>query len=231
MQTYVVKLQSEIPLTYRTQKAVDSVNLDIKEKSIHELKVSADLSSPFSVGAIVGASGSGKTTLARQIWGPSALEDTALEPSLPIIEQFPKDMSYDDCVDALTGVGLTSVPCWVRPVYTLSNGQRARAEAAIRLSQPRADDDVVVFDEWTSTVDRTVAQVMSHRLQKVARKNNRRIVVLSCHSDVVSWLDPDWTIDCSTQEYSKKKALGNPSPSTSQSVRVAPGRILASITI
>lgn len=229
MQTYVVRLQSEIPLTYRTQKAVDSVNLDIAEKSVHELKITADIDTPFNVGAIVGASGSGKTTLAKKLWGEQALACDQVDLAKPIIEQFPEDMSYDECVDALTGVGLTSVPCWVRPLYTLSNGQRARAEAALRLS--RAGDEIVVFDEWTSTVDRTVAQVMSHRLQKISRGKKKRIVVLSCHNDVVPWLDPDWVIDCSTAEFSKKKALGGNSISISPSARSPRGDISASITI
>lgn len=228
MQSHVVRLTSEIPITYRTQRAADSVNLNIKEKSTHTLSIEGDFSSPFQIGAIVGSSGSGKTTLAKQLFGLP--EESKLDPSLPIIEAFPKEMPYDDCVDALTGVGLSSVPCWLRPAYTLSNGQRARAEAALAIATAKPGS-VIVFDEWTSTVDRTVAQIMSHRLQKEARKKGLKIVVCACHSDVLPWLDPDWTVDCNTQEYSKKKAQGPTSSLRSGSATERLGPILASIII
>jgi len=105
----------------------------------------------------------------------------------------------------LCGVGLTSVPCWIRPAYTLSNGQRARAECALQMA--REDSDIVVIDEWTSVVDRTVAKVMSHCIQKHARKNKKKIVLLSCHYDVVEWLNPDWIIDANKQEYINRRLL------------------------
>jgi energy-coupling factor transporter ATP-binding protein EcfA2 len=104
----------------------------------------------------------------------------------------------------LCGVGLTSVPCWIRPVYTLSNGQKARAECALQMARK---DGMIVIDEWTSVVDRTVAKVMSHCIQKHARKTGKRIVLLSCHYDVVEWLNPDWVIDANKQTYTDRRSL------------------------
>lgn len=103
----------------------------------------------------------------------------------------------------LYGIGLTSVPCWIRPVYTLSNGQKARAIAALQM----AHEEIFVIDEWTSVVDRTVAKAMSNCLQKFARAKNRQVVVLSCHYDVIEWLNPDWIIDCNKQEYVDRRLL------------------------
>lgn len=203
MQTYVVNLKCEIPQSFRTQKAGDSVNLRIDEKSQHRLEVNADLKTPYNVGLIVGNSGSGKTTLARNIFG-SEWESEILDLGKPVIDQFPEAWTYDDCTRALTGIGLTSIPCWVRPAATLSNGQRCRAEAALKLSR---SDGVIVIDEWTSVVDRTVAKVMSNSVQKFARKQNRSIVLLSCHYDVIEWLNPDWIIDCNTQTYEDRRAM------------------------
>jgi len=228
MQNYRVELESVIPKTYRTQKAVDSVNLDVMKKSRHVLEVEADLTSPYNVGLIVGASGSGKTTLARQIFGEDCTRDV-LVGETPVIEQFPKGMKYDACVEALTGVGLTSIPCWVRPAHTLSNGQRARAEAALKTA---TGSDVVVLDEWTSTVDRTIAQIMCAKISKQYRKGARRIVLLSCHYDVIPWLQPDWIIDCNTGSYEKKKSTGGSRLNLpSENVQAALGGILASIII
>lgn len=202
MQDYRVRLESPVSRTFRCQKAANSLDIDVEKKSIHELSIRADLESPYNVGLIVGASGSGKTTLARQIFGDACF-DLAIDEALPIIDQFPEDMSYDDCAAMLAGVGLTSVPCWIRPVYTLSNGQRSRAAAALQMSMGR---DFVV-DEWTSVVDRTVAKAMSNCLQKFARRADRRVVCLSCHYDVVDWLNPDWIIDCNRQEFIDRRSL------------------------
>lgn len=204
MQNYVVKLESEIFSSFRCQKAANSLDIDIKKKSKHELSVAADLKTPYSVGLIIGASGSGKTTLAKSIFGPECFQ-IDLKLDQPIIEQFPSEWSYDECAAALSGMGLTSVVCWIRPVYTLSNGQRSRAEAALLLA--KNNDQTVVIDEWTSVVDRTVAKVMSHCVAKHARKYNKKIVLVSCHYDVIEWLNPDWIIDCNKQTYENRRNM------------------------
>jgi ABC-type dipeptide/oligopeptide/nickel transport system ATPase subunit len=204
MQNYVVTLESPVVDSFRCRKAADSVNLDIKKKSIHHLEVGADITTSFNIGVIFGSSGSGKTTLARQMFGSESLLE-AVDPAKPIIEQFPQGMSYDECVGALTGVGLTSIPCWIRTANTLSNGQRARAEAAIKCASDTGR--IVVIDEWTSVVDRDVARVMSHSIQKFARRQKKKIVLITCHWDVVEWLNPDWVIDCNTQTYKDRRNM------------------------
>jgi ABC-type Mn2+/Zn2+ transport system ATPase subunit len=187
---------------FRSQRAANSLDIDTKKKAVHELSIAAELDSDFNVGLIVGSSGSGKTTLARQIFGDAVFENT-IDPETPIIEQLPQEMTYDECAETLSGIGLTSVPCWIRPVKTLSNGQRARAEAALAMSRA----EVVVIDEWTSVVDRTVAKVMSHCVQKSARRKKKRVILLSCHYDVIEWLNPDWVIDCNSQKFIDRRLL------------------------
>lgn len=202
MQTYHVKLESPVSSSYRCKRAADSLDIDVVKKSIHELSIQADLKSPYDIGLIVGASGSGKTTLAKKIFGDSCLS-MILDETKPIIEQLPTDYDYETCANILSGIGLTSVPCWIRPVNTLSNGQKARAEAALLMTR----DELTVIDEWTSVVDRTVAKVMSHCIQKHARKNKKQVVILSCHYDVIDWLNPDWIIDCNTQKFIDRRSL------------------------
>jgi hypothetical protein len=77
LQSYVVTLTSEIPTSFRTQKAADSVNLRIAEKSKHELKVAADLKTPYSVGLIVGNSGSRNLNLVGYDHGLADLDAVA----------------------------------------------------------------------------------------------------------------------------------------------------------
>jgi GNAT superfamily N-acetyltransferase len=50
----------------------------------------------------------------------------------------------------------------------------------------------VVFDEFTSTVDRTVAKIGSQAVAKTVRARNQQFVAITCHEDVVTWLNPDW---------------------------------------
>lgn len=203
MQNFVVELHSDPPTGFKAIKAAQSVDLDVTKKLTHKLEINADITTHYNVGLIIGASGSGKTTLAEKIYGKDAF-DTLLNLSKPVIEQFPEGMSYDECVHALTGIGLSQVPCWLKPAGALSNGQKARAEAALQMC---SDKKVVVIDEFTSVVDRNVAKVMAHCVQKFARKYEKQIVLISCHYDVVDWLNPDWVIDCNNAEYINRRYL------------------------
>lgn len=203
MQNYELTLKCDVPNSYLCQRAADSLDIDVQKKQIHHFKIKADLDSPFKIGLIIGSSGSGKTTLAKNIFGENCF-DEILDLTKPVIEQFPSDWSYDDCSKALNSIGLNSVPCWIKPAYTLSNGQKARAEAALQMAQEK---EIIVLDEWTSVVDRNVAKVMSHCIQKYARKNQKKIILLSCHYDVVDWINPDWIIDCNKQEYIDRRSM------------------------
>lgn len=200
--TIEVKLESPVSNNFRCKMACDSLDIDIKKKSIHHLKIeNVIIPETWNIGLVYGASGSGKTTLAKTIFGDSVFTSSISEDE-PIINQFPKEYTYEQCAAILSGIGLNSVPCWVRPVKTLSNGQRARAEAALMMVK---NDGIILIDEWTSVVDRTVAKAMSHCLQKFARKNNKQIILLSCHYDVLEWLIPDWLIDCNEQKFNLKQ--------------------------
>jgi ABC-type Mn2+/Zn2+ transport system ATPase subunit/GNAT superfamily N-acetyltransferase len=203
VQTYNLVLKSDVSSSFRCQKAANSLDIDTNKKSVHEINITADLNSPFNIGLVVGSSGSGKTTLMKSIYGDDCF-DQILDNSKPIIDQFDESMSYEDCVHALMGVGLTSVPCWIRPVYTLSNGQRARAECALQMTSKK---EFVLIDEWTSVVDRNSAKVMSHCIQKYARKSGKRIILCSCHYDIIDWINPDFVIDCNTQTYTNYRSM------------------------
>lgn len=227
------ELKSEIFNNFRCKMACDSLDIDIEKKSIHSLVIdNIEIPNDWQIGLIYGASGSGKTTLAKHLFGEEIFK-SVLNEDEPIINQFPKEMSYDECASLLNGIGLNSVPCWVRPVKTLSNGQRARAEAALLMVQ----NQLTVIDEWTSVVDRTVAKAMSHCVQKFARKQKKQIILLSCHYDILEWVKPDWMIDCNKQEFvlPKSDAFFLPqkknSHSKSKKFQATHGDILASIII
>ena len=191
------ELKSEVFNTFRCQAAANSLDIDVKKKSIHKLEVNnIILPKNWNIGLIYGASGSGKTTLAKHLFGDNIF-DCSLDENKSIIDQLPKEYTYEDCANILNGIGLNSVPCWIRPIKTLSNGQKARAEAAYLMCK----QDFICIDEWTSVVDRTVAKAMSVCLHKFAKKHNKQIILLSCHYDILEWVKPDWLIDCNKQQY------------------------------
>lgn len=51
------------------------------------------------------------------------------------------------------------------------------------------------MDEFTSVIDRQVAKIASHTIQKTIRRAKRQFVGVACHYDIVDWLQPDWIIE------------------------------------
>ena len=66
--------------------------------------------------------------------------------------------SIKEITGALTAVGFSSPPNWIKPYHVLSNGERFRCDLARAILE---GGELVVFDEFTSVVDRTVA---THRI-------------------------------------------------------------------
>ena len=65
---------------------------------------------------------------------------------------------------------------------------------------------LVVFDEFTSVVDRTVAKVASAAVSRGIRRGALpvRFVAVTCHYDVVEWLAPDWVLDMANGKLSRR---------------------------
>jgi len=80
---------------------------------------------------------------------------------------------------------------------------------------------LVVFDEFTSVVDRTVARAVSAALAKAIRRRwvDCRFVAVTCHYDVIEWLCPDWVIDMAVGR-AERRCLRRP-PIRLQIVRCA----------
>lgn len=154
---------------------------------------------PWHIGLIVGPSGCGKTTVARHLFTEMAgLDEQGRPPSFrewitrgAVVDAFPEAMPIKDIVALLSSVGFASPPAWLRPFHVLSTGQRFRVTLALLLAHTPADQRIV-FDEYTSVVDRTVARIGSAALAKTIRQARRQFVAVTCHEDVEAWLQPDW---------------------------------------
>jgi GNAT superfamily N-acetyltransferase len=161
------------------------------------------LDEAWTIGAIVGPSGSGKSTLARAAFGDAVLKPAAWAADAAVIDGFPAG-SIGEVTQALAAVGFNSPPAWLRPFQVLSNGEQFRCELARALL---SDEPLVVCDEFTSVVDRTVAQIGSAALAKAVRRANgaRRFVAVTCHYDVLPWLEPDWVLDLASGQLSRRR--------------------------
>ncbi len=159
------------------------VNLPIEEK-------------PWQIGLIIGPSGSGKSTLSREAFpnapAVSANHGYDWPADRSIVDGFPEGLSIKDITGTLSSVGFSSPPSWVRPFQFLSTGEQFRATVVRALLDPAP---LVVLDEFTSVVDRTVAQIGSAAVAKAVRRTQKQIVCVTCHYDVEEWLCPDWTIE------------------------------------
>ena len=189
--------------TFRSEKVRSQFDIQPKDKLTHEVTLDWDLPSEWSIGAIVGPSGSGKTTLAAEQFtnaeifdGTQAVVDWPDDKS--IVDGFPDSAEVSEITEALSKVGFSSPPNWLQPYHTLSTGQRFRVDMA-RLLIDEAETPRVV-DEFTSTVDRQVAKSISHATAKYARSQDQQFVAVSCHYDILDWLEPDWVVDLESEE-------------------------------
>jgi energy-coupling factor transporter ATP-binding protein EcfA2 len=151
---------------------------------------------PWNLGLIVGPSGCGKTTVARRFFAGAIARQAFLDAwpaDRSVLDAFPAGLSIKDVAELLASVGFASPPAWLRPFGVLSTGQQFRVSLARLLASARPGEPAVI-DEFTSTVDRTVAQVGSAALARTVRRRGLQVVAVTCHEDVEVWLQPDWVL-------------------------------------
>jgi hypothetical protein len=150
---------------------------------------------PWHIGLIVGPSGCGKSTITRRLW-PWVTEGPANWPvDASLLDAFPASLSIKLITEILSSVGFSSPPAWLRPFAVLSTGQQFRVTLARLIAEALATptpERPIVCDEFTSVVDRTVAQIGSAAIARTVRARKLRFVAATCHEDVERWLDPDW---------------------------------------
>ena len=154
--------------------------------------------SDWKIGVIVGPSGSGKTSLGKEIWGGAAMWQPDWPRDQPIIDAISPSGDFDQVTAALAGVGLGTVPAWLRPYSVLSNGEKFRADLA-RVICERPEK--VIIDEFSSVVDRQIAKFGALAFSKSWKRGGGQCVLLSCHYDIIEWLEPCWVLDTATGKY------------------------------
>jgi GNAT superfamily N-acetyltransferase len=191
---------------------------DLPAEAVSRVSWNADLPlgrDPWSIGLIVGPSGCGKTTLARRLFtdaeyhGPAdhSLDEVFQYGS--VVDAFPESMGIEDIVAILSAVGFASPPAWLKPFHVLSTGQQFRVRLALLLATT-PPSRAIVFDEYTSVVDRTVAQIGSAAVAKLVRQRGQRFIAVTCHDDVEDFLQPDWVYRPAEERFTRRSLRRRP---------------------
>lgn len=202
--------KTQVAQSFRVDQVRGMFDVPHKAEVVTEWDVVIPIESrPWQIGAIIGASGSGKTTIATELFRDSYLHTHFdWHPTASILDGFPKDITTKDVVEMLSSVGLCSPPHWLKPFGHLSNGQKFRVELARLLL---SEHPCVLFDEFTSVVDRDVAKVCCAALSKTIRRRLRpQLVAISCHFDIIDWLQPDWVYDVTANRFEWRSLQRHP---------------------
>lgn len=191
--------------SYRAARVRDIFNCE--DGSLFEISAEIPVEDEgWAIGLIVGASGSGKSSIGAKIFG--GLKDLNHGWSgAPIIDDIAPGRSFEDATAALVAAGLGSVPAWLRPYKVLSNGEKFRAGLARILA---GREDKCCIDEFTSVIDRDVAKTASAAFAKAWRRRGGQCVLLSCHYDIIEWVQPDWVFDTSSKTLERRSLRRRP---------------------
>jgi GNAT superfamily N-acetyltransferase len=198
-------VESALDRTIRVRQLEAMFDVPASERARIEFKGDCPTESfDWNVGLIVGPSGCGKSSILSRLFAPPAQLDWTAK---SVVDDFSEEYSIQDISEICQSVGFNTIPAWMRPFAVLSNGERFRVELARRLMR---DDPIIVMDEFTSVVDRQVAQIGAHAVQKYIRKHDKRFVAASCHYDILDWLQPDWILEPATMSFARRSLQRRP---------------------
>ena len=156
------------------------------------------------MGLFSGASGSGKSSLMRGVVdalrneriegdrAPLIVDISALElGERTLIDSFAAPVA--EAMHLLSSCGLGEAHLMLRTPGELSDGQRYRFRLALGLAQR---PDWIVADEFTATLDRTLAQVVAFNVRRLADRTGVGFLLATTHEDVAADLSPDVRVQC-----------------------------------
>lgn len=219
--------------TFRTESVIGSFDLQV-ESLKQRFRGNIDIENKnWNIGLIVGASGSGKSTIAKEVFGKEYFKNHVWGDNA-IVDEMPKNRTMSEIEKTFTSVGFASPPSWLKPFGVLSNGEKMRVEIAYCLL---SDDPMTVYDEFTSVVNREVAKTASMAINKALKRSGKKFIAISCHDDIIPYLQPDWIYNTDEQRFffakTNTKSQNSSSKFTSLTTLIKSqyGKFLSNITI
>jgi GNAT superfamily N-acetyltransferase/ABC-type uncharacterized transport system YnjBCD ATPase subunit len=193
-----VAVETEPSRTVRAQQLSAAFDVPLRERERLSWKGELPLDErDWLVGLIVGPSGSGKSTILRETFGDAL---SLAWPSRAVVDDFSGEMSIEDVVGVCQAVGFNTIPAWLRPFDVLSTGEQFRVTLARTMLETPPHEPVLI-DEFTSVVDRQIAKIGAHAVQKWCRREERQLIAATCHYDVIDWLQPDWVFEPASMNF------------------------------
>lgn len=195
MPSFDIVKKNNPDVTFRVSKIQSDFDVKL-EHSNERFTGTINIPDDWNIGVIFGGSGTGKSTIAKHLWGECEGYISGFEYNkTSVIDDMPKT-DIEEIVRMFYAVGFGSVPSWLKPYNVLSNGEKMRVDLARAL----LENDFVIFDEFTSVVDRQVAETMCIATHKAVKRQNKKFIAVTCHKDVVQWLQPDWAFDTNVMQ-------------------------------
>jgi ABC-type ATPase with predicted acetyltransferase domain len=215
------------PDSFRAQSVIGSFTLnDVKMEKQFVGTIPLE-DEKWQIGVIVGRSGTGKTSIAKQLFPKEYIRGFTYAHDT-VLDDFPENVSVNEITKALCNVGFASPPDWLKAYEHLSQGEKMRVDIARALC---LNQQLIVFDEFTSVVDREIAKVSAYAIAKAVRRTTKQFIAVTCHYDIIEWFEPDWVFCTDDMSFSKKKERDQKSKSQSTGAREVYVDCLATITI
>lgn len=189
MSNFNIIRKNDIEKTFRVAKVMSDFDVKIEHSNEH-FEGNIDIPKEWNIGLIVGGSGTGKTTIINELFKDNIITNFDYN-NKSVLDNMPDNIETKDIEKMFYSVGFGSVPSWLKSYKVLSNGEKMRVDLARAL----LEKDFIVFDEFTSVVDRQVAQTACIAINKAIKGTNKKFIAVSCHKDIIEWLQPDWIFD------------------------------------
>lgn len=187
-----IRYRIKTEITPRTTAVAEAFGLGIDEFQERVIYDNAELKiGPGDIVYITGESGSGKSVLLKALEKDLGavnvinIRDVAVESDKPLIDMVGE--TFQQSLTLLSKVGLNDAFLFLRRFSQLSEGQKYRFKLAKLIESGR---QYWVADEFCSTLDRDTAKIVAFNVQKLARKNDRTVLVATAHDDLLEDLGP-----------------------------------------
>ena len=169
-------VSSKISDTFRTKKIKGMFDVEFDEiKKEYDVNIPIE-NKKWNVGLIIGNSGTGKTTIAKRLFDNFSFFNGYDWSDNSVVDDFPKSATPKEISEILSKVGFASPPDWLKPFQVLSNGQKMRVELARVLLE---ENKPIIYDEFTSVVDRQVAKFGAAAVGKYVKKENKQFIAVT----------------------------------------------------